>query len=117
MPGGYARTVEVVACADHGQSFGIIDGLKAMQHRILMAAAFLYLVIANAIWIRRDNRPPFWDMAAHASGALHVYDAFARAGPLGLVAIPLRHLTGPYPPLYHTLIAAIWAVFGKTVTV
>src|SRR5947209_537145 len=88
-----------------------------MQHRILMAVSFLYLAISSAIWIARDSRPPFWDMAAHGSGALHVYDAFARAGPLGIIAIPLQHLTGAYPPFYHTLIAAIWAVFGKTVTI
>src|SRR5215467_7996612 len=88
-----------------------------MQHRILLAAALLYLVASNVIWIHRDTRPPFWDMAAHASGALHVYDAFAKAGPFAVAAISSQHLTGYYPPLYHTVVAAFWSVFGKTLNV
>jgi 4-amino-4-deoxy-L-arabinose transferase-like glycosyltransferase len=88
-----------------------------MQHRILLALAFLYLVVSNIIWTARDTRPPFWDMAAHESGALHVYDAFAASGPFAIVAIPLQHLTGYYPPFYHSVIAAIWSLFGKTVRV
>lgn len=88
-----------------------------MQHRILLATAFLYLVISNVIWMARDTRPPFWDMAGHASSALHVYDAFAEAGPAALWRIPSQHLTGYYPPLYHTVVAAMWSVFGKSILV
>jgi 4-amino-4-deoxy-L-arabinose transferase-like glycosyltransferase len=88
-----------------------------MQHRILLGAAFLYLAIANLIWVSRDTRPPFWDMAAHASSALHIYDAFATSGPPAVLAIPRFHLTGPYPPLYHAVIAATWSIFGKTLFV
>src|SRR5262249_18186620 len=73
--------------------------------------------IANFIWVSRDTRPPFWDMAAHASSALHIYDAFARGGPPAVIAIPRLHLTGPYPPLYQTVIAATWSIFGKTLFV
>ncbi len=88
-----------------------------MRHRILLAAAFLYLALSNVIWIARDTRPPFWDMALHGTGALRVYNAFATQGIGALAAIPEQHLTGYYPPLYHTVVAAAWAVFGKTVAV
>jgi 4-amino-4-deoxy-L-arabinose transferase-like glycosyltransferase len=88
-----------------------------MRHRILLVAAFLYLVAGNIIWISRDTRPPFWDMAGHQSGALHVYDAFANQGPRAVVSISSQHLTGSYPPLYHTVVAAFWAIFGKSVVV
>jgi 4-amino-4-deoxy-L-arabinose transferase-like glycosyltransferase len=88
-----------------------------MQHRILLAAAFLLLVVSNVIWISRDSRPPFWDMAAHLSGALHIYDAVAASGPGALLRLPTEHLTGFYPPLYHTVIAGAWSLFGTTVRV
>jgi 4-amino-4-deoxy-L-arabinose transferase-like glycosyltransferase len=85
----------------------------AIKHRFFPVAAFLYLATANFIWIARDTRPPFWDMAFHQTAALRIYDAFAN---LGLRAIPIiPHLTGFYPPLYHTVVAIFYAVFGKTV--
>jgi hypothetical protein len=76
------------------RSSGIIDVLERMQHRIMPTAAFLYLALSHAVWISRDTRPPFWDVAAHASSSLNVHNAFARAVPLALIAIPLQHLTG-----------------------
>src|SRR5215471_18250699 len=88
-----------------------------MQHRILLVLAFVYLTVSNVIWTARDTRPPFWDMAAHGSGALRIYDAVARSGPAAIALISSEHLTGPYPPLYHTIIAATWSIFGKTVRV
>src|SRR6185436_15862494 len=88
-----------------------------MKHRILLAASFFYLVVSNVIWIARDTRPPFWDMAGHESGALHIYDAFANSGPMAVTTIASQHLTGPYPPLYHTIVALCWALFGKSTAV
>src|SRR5438045_61283 len=88
-----------------------------MRHRILLAAAFVYLAAANVIWIARDTRPPFWDMAGHQDSALRVYDAFASSGISALARIPVEHLTGYYPPLYHMTIAASWAMFGKSIDV
>ncbi len=83
-----------------------------IRHRFLLAASFLYLVVANLIWIARDDRPPYWDMADKQIGALRIYDAVANSGIRAIAVIPF--LTGPYPPLYHSVIAASYALFGKT---
>ena len=83
-----------------------------IRHRFLLAASFLYLVVANLIWIARDDRPPYWDMADKQIGALRIYDAVATSGIRAIAVIPF--LTGPYPPLYHSVIAASYALFGKT---
>ncbi len=107
---GQSWLVEVLATL---HLFGIINALKHMRHRILLAAAFLYLALANIIWIARDTRPPFWDMAYHQSAALRIYDAFAADGPVASLGIP--QLTGFYPPLYHSIVALFYAIFGKTV--
>jgi 4-amino-4-deoxy-L-arabinose transferase-like glycosyltransferase len=88
-----------------------------MRYRILLAAAYLYLAVTNVIWIANDTRPPFWDMAGHESSAIHVYNAFGRSGLRALTEISSEHLTGAYPPLYHTVIAAFWGVLGKSVSV
>jgi len=84
-----------------------------MRHRILLAAAFVYLCVSNLVWIALDTRPPFWDMAAHQSGALRILNAVGAEGLLGLARVP--SLTLPYPPLYHSVVAIFYAVFGKTV--
>src|SRR5262245_42122520 len=84
-----------------------------MRHRILLATSFLYLAAANAVWIGWDTRPPFWDMAVHQSGALRIYDAVAHSGAAAIAAIP--QLTGYYPPLYHSVVALFYAIFGKTI--
>jgi 4-amino-4-deoxy-L-arabinose transferase-like glycosyltransferase len=84
-----------------------------MRHRILLAASFVYLAATNLIWIARDTRPPFWDMAYHATAALRVYDEFAERGLAALNAIP--KLTGFYPPFYHIVVTVFWAVFGKSI--
>ena len=83
-----------------------------MRHRILLAAAFAYLAIANVIWIARDTRPPFWDMAAHQTAALRIHDAVESAGPAGLTQI--ESLTLPYPPFYHSIVAVFYAMFGRS---
>src|SRR5438094_6012749 len=90
-----------------------------MRHRILLAGWLLYLAIADVIWIIRDTRPPFWNMALHAVAALRIYDIFTNSGISALAHIPqsLLALGYPYPPLYQTMIAGLWAVFGKTIEV
>lgn len=88
-----------------------------MQHRIPLVLAFAYLALSNVIWTARDTRPPFWDMAAHGSGALRIYDAVAQSGLGAIGVISSEHLTGPYPPFYHAIIAATWSIFGKSVRV
>src|SRR5262245_6504414 len=93
--------------------FGIINARMNMRHRFLIAASFSYLVIANLIWIAVDTRPPYWDMADKQIGALRIYDAASQAGIRALAMIPF--LTGPYPPLYHSIVAAFYALFGKTI--
>ena len=90
-----------------------------MRHRILLAAALLFLVVANMIWIARDTRPPFWDMALHGTAAVHLYDAVADSGVSALLRTPKVLLeTGyPYPPFYPMFVAAAWSLFGRTVDV
>jgi hypothetical protein len=83
-----------------------------IRHGFLLAATFLYLVAANLLWIERDDRPPYWDMADKQIGALKIYDAVANSGIRAVAVIPF--LTGPYPPLYHSVVAASYALFGKT---
>ena len=87
----------------------------AVRHRFLLAASFLYLAAANVIWIARDTRPPFWDMAAHQTTALRIFDSFAEGGIRALAAVP--KLTGSYPPLYQSVVAVFYSVFGKTIDV
>ena len=81
-----------------------------MEHRILLAFSFLYLTASNWIWIARDTRPPFWDMAYHQSGALRILNAFREDGLLALLGVP--ELSGLYPPLYHSIVAVFYSVFG-----
>jgi 4-amino-4-deoxy-L-arabinose transferase-like glycosyltransferase len=85
----------------------------AIRHRFLLAAVFLYLAAANLIWIARDTRPPFWDMAYHQTAALRICDAFSNFGVRAIAIVPF--LTGFYPPLYHAIVALFYSVFGKTI--
>ena len=88
----------------------MLVALKDMWHRILLGGAFLYLTISNLVWIVRDTRPPFWDMAAHQSGALRILNAFRDEGFGAFVQVP--ELSGLYPPLYHSIVAGFYYVFG-----
>jgi 4-amino-4-deoxy-L-arabinose transferase-like glycosyltransferase len=84
-----------------------------IRHRFLLLASFLYLVAANLIWIALDTRPPYWDMADKQTGALNIYDAVAASGIRSVAQIPF--LTGSYPPFYHSIVAAFYAVFGRSI--
>ena len=79
----------------------------------MLAGSFLYLVVANLIWIWQDTRPPFWDMAYHQTAALRILDAFTTGGVASITAVP--ELTGFYPPLYHSIVAAFYRVCGPSV--
>ena len=86
-----------------------------IRHWLLLAGSLLYLAVANLIWIARDTRPPYWDMAVHAAGALRIHDAFAEHGIRALSLVPF--LTGSYPPFYHSFVAAFYALFGRSIDV
>jgi hypothetical protein len=86
-----------------------------LNHRTILIAVLTYLATTDVIWIRYDTRPPFWDMAYHSISALRIYDAFGQKGLRAIWRIP--SLTGFYPPLFQTAIAAAWAVFGRTIAV
>src|SRR5438034_533429 len=111
-------SVEIVSRANHLLRFGIINALMGIRHRYLLAASFLYLAIANVVWIARDTRPPFWDMAGHQIGALRIYDTFVERGIRALAAVPRLtefYPLGFYPPFYHSIVAVFYGVFGKHV--
>lgn len=85
-----------------------------MRHRIFLGSTFLYLTVCNLIWIARDGRPPFWDMAAHQSGALRILNAVSEGGTGALLGV--GSLSGFYPPLYHSIVAVFYWMFGVSTT-
>ncbi len=89
------------------------DKLNRINPGILLCIALVYLCAANLIWISKDARPPFFDMAYHQAKALNIYDVIQSRGIPGLVEIP--HLTGFYPPLFHSVIAIFYALLGKSI--
>ena len=110
-----SRLIEVLSRFQHHappSGAGIINARMAIRHRFLLAAAFVYLAAANLIWIARDTRPPFWDMAYHQTAALRICDAFSTFGIRAIAVVPF--LTGFYPPLYHTIVGIFYSLFGKT---
>ncbi len=86
-----------------------------MQHRVLLAVSGVYLIGTNLFWIGYDTRPPFWDMAAHQSAALRIYEAFRTTSIVEAMQSIAFGLTGYYPPLYQSIVAGFYAVFGRTV--
>jgi 4-amino-4-deoxy-L-arabinose transferase-like glycosyltransferase len=84
-----------------------------MRHRILLAASLLYLCVANIVWIAIDTRPPFWDMANHASWSLGVLRDFQQNGVSAFLTLP--HDSGSYPPLYYAVVALFYGLLGPTI--
>jgi 4-amino-4-deoxy-L-arabinose transferase-like glycosyltransferase len=84
-----------------------------MRHRILLAASLLYLCVANIVWIAIDTRPPFWDMANHATWSLEVLRDFQQNGVSALLTLP--HDSGTYPPLYYAVVALFYGLLGPTI--
>ena len=82
---------------------------------MLLAAGLLYVIVTNIIWIVIDTRPPFWDMAYHQTTALRIFGAFADNGVRALAIVP--QLSGGYPPLYPTIVALFYGLFGISVDV
>ncbi len=83
-----------------------------MRAYILLGTSLVYLCVSNIVWIARDTRPPFWDMAYHQTAALRVYEAICQNGLSAVGDIP--QLTGFYPPFYHSVIALFYGLFGKS---
>jgi 4-amino-4-deoxy-L-arabinose transferase-like glycosyltransferase len=85
-----------------------------MRHRILLVASLVYLCATNIVWIARDTRPPFWDMANHANWAMSVLRNFQQNGVASAIQ-SLPHDTGGYPPFYYLVIALFYRIFGLTI--
>src|SRR5688572_135961 len=83
-----------------------------MRHYFYLLAALAYLLTANLIWIARDNRPPFWDMAHHQSVALRILDETAANGLSVITTAP--SITAAYPPFYHSIVALFYSIFGRS---
>jgi 4-amino-4-deoxy-L-arabinose transferase-like glycosyltransferase len=60
----------------------------------------------HLVWLRRDTRPPVWDMAMHQTYALN-YLSVRPAGP----GLRPGSRTGDYPPFVHWMIALSYRVF------
>ena len=60
----------------------------------------------NIVWLRRDTRPPVWDMALHQSYALNYLPHMP-----GGASAPLTSRSGNYPPFVHLAIALCYLVF------
>ena len=86
-----------------------------MRHRVLLFLSGAYLIATNLVWIAYDTRPPFWDMAAHQSAALRIYEAFRTTSVIDAMASVGVGLTGYYPPLYQSIVALFYNVFGRNV--
>lgn len=72
---------------------------------ILLAAAVLWGV--NFIWLRRDTRPPVWDMALHQTYALN----YLPQGQGSAEALAWSARSGNYPPFVHLAMALCYRVF------
>ena len=73
---------------------------------VWVLAALLWGV--NLFWLKRDTRPPLWDMALHQAYALNYLDA--GSAPPGS-SPRIRDLSGNYPPFVHLVIAFFFVLF------
>ncbi len=71
---------------------------------VMFLTAALWVV--NLLWLRKDTRPPVWDMALHQSYALNY---LPEAMPAAQRAT-LTERSGNYPPFVHLMIAFCFAV-------
>jgi 4-amino-4-deoxy-L-arabinose transferase-like glycosyltransferase len=72
---------------------------------ILLAVAVIWGV--NFIWLRRDTRPPVWDMALHQTYALN----YLPQGQGSEEALAWSSRSGNYPPFVHLAIALCYRIF------
>jgi 4-amino-4-deoxy-L-arabinose transferase-like glycosyltransferase len=84
-----------------------------MRHRLLLAASLIYLCAANILWIAIDTRPPFWDMANHASWSLEVLRDFEQHGLGALKTLPF--VSPGYPPFYYARVAMAYRIAGVSI--
>jgi 4-amino-4-deoxy-L-arabinose transferase-like glycosyltransferase len=84
-----------------------------MRHRLLIAASLVYLCAANILWIAIDTRPPFWDMANHASWSLDVLRDFEQHGIASLKTLPF--VSPGYPPFYYAVVATAYRIAGVSI--
>ena len=73
-----------------------------MLATVLMLTAALWAV--NLVWLRKDTRPPVWDMALHQTYALNYLPGQAEG-------IPWAERSGNYPPFVHWMIALCYLLF------
>lgn len=72
----------------------------------------LWVIVASSIlvWSAFDCRPPGWDQSGHLTASVE----YSRAMAAGPVAFAHTLLNAPswYPPLYHLVLAIVFAAFG-----
>lgn len=79
---------------------------QARSGLVIAAALMVALWSVNLIWLRRDTRPPAWDMALHQTYALNYYDGIQGRAP----ETPVTSWSGNYPPFVHATIALFYTV-------
>ena len=72
---------------------------------VISLSAALWIV--NLLWLRRDTRPPVWDMALHQTCALNYLPAAQATETPGA----LTSWSGNYPPFVHIAIAFCYLLF------
>lgn len=78
---------------------------------VLYSANFIY----NYIWIVQDKKPPGWDDAAHLMLSLSYYNILINPG-WDLIG-KIIQVSSYYPPFYHSFIAFMYLLFGKSLTI
>jgi 4-amino-4-deoxy-L-arabinose transferase-like glycosyltransferase len=84
--------------------------MRMNEYKRGLAAVWLFAALlwsVNFIWLKRDTRPPLWDMALHQTYALNYIDS--GESPPGPVT-RIRDLSGNYPPFVHLVIAFFFLV-------
>lgn len=82
---------------------------------MLLAALWLFHVLANFVWLKMDTRPPFWDTAGHAITAIHLSRSFSA---IDLSTAMRQWFTSSvYPPLMHWLSGPLALLFWPTADV
>jgi ribosomal protein S18 acetylase RimI-like enzyme len=74
----------------------------------LLSTVFIFIWIANGIWLYLDDRPPLWDMATHLNFGLKYLSAFTTDSTLSSI-LNISHY---YPPFYHWTLAPFFRLFG-----